>query len=173
MPGGRTCCFAYQAAPIHRPNSAAPSAAAGASSKPPPLASKPPKSPHEPEPALGIPLALLLGAAAPDQLSRLTGTIIAPDLRRAVFASADGPRIVAPGEILDGWKIDAIEPGRVTVSGPNGPREIFVGGASIPLPPTEVAWRNPCGRVHGFRAAGGPNHARFACRAPLPPATLR
>ena len=63
---------------------------------------------------LAIPLALLLGAAAPDQPSRLTGTIIASDVRRAVFASADGPRIVEPGETLDGWKIDAIEPGRVT-----------------------------------------------------------
>jgi hypothetical protein len=52
---------------------------------------------------------------------RLTGIVIAPDLRIAIFAvTGASPLVLSEGEALKDWRLDSISPGRVVLSGPAG-----------------------------------------------------
>lgn len=52
---------------------------------------------------------------------RLTGVVIGPDLRIAIFAVAGTKSLVlSEGETLKGWRLDRISPGKVLLSGPAG-----------------------------------------------------
>lgn len=52
---------------------------------------------------------------------RLTGIVIAPDLRIAIFAvSSTNSLVLSEGETLKGWRLDRILPGEVSLSGPAG-----------------------------------------------------
>jgi len=52
---------------------------------------------------------------------RLTGVAIGPAIRKAVFAGEgrDKPVVVAEGEALDGWTVDSVSAGAVTVRAGN------------------------------------------------------
>jgi len=64
------------------------------------------------------------GSAPADALPRLTGVIVGPAGGRAIFAGGSGKsRTAAAGDnIGGGFRIRSIEPGRVTLLGPEGPR---------------------------------------------------
>jgi len=52
---------------------------------------------------------------------RLTGVVIGPDLRVAIFAVAGtNSRVLSEGEALRGWRLDRISPKEVALSGPTG-----------------------------------------------------
>jgi hypothetical protein len=52
---------------------------------------------------------------------RLTGVVIGPDLRIAIFAmSGTNARVLSQGEVLKGWRLDSISPKGVVLSGPAG-----------------------------------------------------
>jgi hypothetical protein len=52
---------------------------------------------------------------------RLTGVVIGPDLRVAIFAAAGtNSRVLSEGEALKGWRLDRISPKGVVLSGPAG-----------------------------------------------------
>jgi hypothetical protein len=98
---------------------------------------------------------------------RLTGTIIAPDLRIAIFAvTSASPLVLSEGEALKDWRLDSISPGRVVLSGPAGnivlktmpdadlvrsppPAAIHSGQLELGVPPSAASWQ-PLG---GFYAA--------------------
>jgi hypothetical protein len=52
---------------------------------------------------------------------RLTGVVIGPDLRIAIFAvTAANSRVLSEGEALNGWRLKSISPEGVVLSGPAG-----------------------------------------------------
>jgi hypothetical protein len=52
---------------------------------------------------------------------RLTGVVIAPGLRIAIFAvTGSNSRVASEGEALKGWRLESISPERVVLSGPAG-----------------------------------------------------
>jgi type II secretory pathway component PulC len=52
---------------------------------------------------------------------RLTGVVIGPDLRRAIFAvTGTNSRVLSEGERLKGWRLESISPKVVMLSGPAG-----------------------------------------------------
>ena len=64
------------------------------------------------------------GAGGPSfaALPRLSGVVIGPFGRTAIFAASDGgkPLLAAEGRQIGRYTVEAIEPGRVTVAGPEG-----------------------------------------------------
>lgn len=60
-------------------------------------------------------------AASPLRDVRLTGVVIGPDLRIAIFAvTGTNPLVLSEGETLRGWRLDSISPEKVLLSGPAG-----------------------------------------------------
>ena len=52
---------------------------------------------------------------------RLTGVVIGPDLRIAIFAvTGTNSRVLSQGEALKGWRLESISPEGVVLSGPAG-----------------------------------------------------
>src|SRR5438477_892006 len=52
---------------------------------------------------------------------RLTGVVIGPDLRMAIFAvTGANSRVLSEGETLNGWRVESISPKAVMLSGPAG-----------------------------------------------------
>src|SRR5499427_3946613 len=52
---------------------------------------------------------------------RLTGVVIGPDLRMAIFAvTGTNSRVLSEGETLKGWRLESISPKVVMLSGPAG-----------------------------------------------------
>ena len=52
---------------------------------------------------------------------RLTGVVIGPDLRIAIFAvTGTNSRVLSEGETLKGWRLESISPKAVMLSGPAG-----------------------------------------------------
>src|ERR1700720_4865574 len=52
---------------------------------------------------------------------RLTGVVIGPDLRVAIFAvTGTNSRVLSEGETLKGWRLESISPKAVMLSGPAG-----------------------------------------------------
>ncbi|MBV8573651.1 MAG: hypothetical protein JOZ58_01240 [Acetobacteraceae bacterium] len=59
----------------------------------------------------------------PPELGRLTGVLIANSEKRAIFASENGKPVVAEeGARIGAYEVRSIEPGQVTVLGPEGIR---------------------------------------------------
>ena len=67
------------------------------------------------------------GGPAQGGLPRLTGVVIGPFGRTAIFAGPDGgkPVAVSEGKTLGAYTVRAIAPGRVTVTGPEGERVVM------------------------------------------------
>jgi hypothetical protein len=73
------------------------------------------------------PMVAKAGGEAPmSSLPRLTGVMVGPFGRNAIFAGPDGgkPITLAEGATLGVYTVQSIAPGRVTVSGPDGVREL-------------------------------------------------
>ena len=66
----------------------------------------------------------------PDSLPRLAGTLVGPGGKRAIFATGDKPAVVAEGNRIDAWTVQAISAGMVTLTGPDGPRVLHVSFAT-------------------------------------------
>jgi hypothetical protein len=62
------------------------------------------------------------GGTVVTSMPRLTGVLVTPLGRSAIFAGTDGgkPLIASAGTALGPYVVQAIEPGRVTVAGPQG-----------------------------------------------------
>src|SRR5215831_16398550 len=57
-------------------------------------------------------------AASPLRDVRLTGVVIGPDLRMAIFAvTGTNSRVLSEGETLNGWRLESISPKVVMLSG--------------------------------------------------------
>lgn len=65
--------------------------------------------------------------AAAVPLPRLTGVAVSPIRRSAIFAGSEGgkPVVVSLGGKIGRYTVSAIEPGAVTVDGPDGPRTLY------------------------------------------------
>ena len=74
---------------------------------------------------------------------RLTGVVIGPDLRIAIFAvSGTNPLVLSEGETLKDWRLDRISPGKVLLSGPAGTMKLEPKpDANLVRPPPPVAVR--------------------------------
>lgn len=74
--------------------------------------------------------------ATPENLPRLTGVAVSPAGRHAIFAATAGgkPLVASLGDHVAGYTVQAIEPGAVTILGPNGPRLLqpLFAGQAIP-----------------------------------------
>jgi hypothetical protein len=100
---------------------------------------------------------------------RLTGIVIDPDRRLAIFAvKGTKPRTLSVGDALNGWKLDSISPEEVSLSGPGGTRTLqpkidttLVRQARVPVQPPAGA---PPGQAPGQPQAGAPSG-----RVPVPP----
>jgi hypothetical protein len=73
---------------------------------------------------------------------RLTGVVIAPDLRVAIFAvSGTNSLVLSEGATLKDWRLDRILPGEVLLSGPGGTMKLEPkpdANLVRPLPPAAV-----------------------------------
>jgi hypothetical protein len=81
-------------------------------------------------------------------LPRLTGVIVGPFGRTAIFAGADGGKAIVAGEgtAVGPYTVQSIQPGGVTVTGPKGEQMVALSGdattrsalaAEIPRPPLQ------------------------------------
>jgi hypothetical protein len=74
---------------------------------------------------------------------RLTGVVIGPDLRIAIFAvSGTNPLVLSEGKTLKDWRLDRISPGNVLLSSPAGTIKLEPKpDANLVRPPPPVAVR--------------------------------
>jgi hypothetical protein len=74
------------------------------------------------------PVAAKSGGPLLSSLPRLTGVVIGPFGRTAIFAEGDNhkPIAVNEGKTLGPYTVQAIQPGRVTVTGPEGEQVVAV-----------------------------------------------
>lgn len=82
-------------------------------------------------------------STAPIDLPRLTGILLASDVKRAIFApdGSDKPIVVTEGESVGSWRVQEITPDSVTMTGPDGTRRIrpkFAANA-MPATPPDIA----------------------------------
>jgi hypothetical protein len=90
----------------------------------------PSRRPPRPAPAAGS------GPAVQGEFPRLAAVLIGPSGRSAIFAGSAGskPIIVREGDAVASFVVRSIEPGRVTLDGPSGRRElrpVFVNGSEL------------------------------------------
>ena len=112
---------------------------------------------------------------------RLTGIVIEPDRRLAIFAVAGAkPRTLLLGEALNGWKIDSISPEEVALSGPGGTRTLqpegdatLVRQARLPAAPAQPPPAAPPGQAPAPPQAGVAPPGRPQPQAAVPPAPAR
>src|SRR6185437_5876751 len=86
-------------------------------------------------------------STAPIDLPRLTGILLASDLKRAIFApdGSDKPIVVSEGESVGSWRVQEIAPDSVTMTGPDGTRRIrpkFSANA-VPVTPPDAGVPTP------------------------------
>lgn len=63
-------------------------------------------------------------------LPRLTGTLVSPGHKRAVFVTGDKPAVMAEGSRIDAWTVQEISAGTVTLVGPDGLHMLHVSFAT-------------------------------------------
>ena len=123
-------------------------------------------------------------AVSPPSPPRLTGTLIGPSGKRALFAGGkvgDRPATVGENDRVGIWTVQAIRAGIVTIIGPDGMQELRVTAeasrsarADAALASSDAAphWANPCGRSHQRRASADKPSMTGAGRCALPVARL-
>jgi hypothetical protein len=73
------------------------------------------------------------GSQTSEGLPRLTGVIVSPAGRSAIFANEGGrPLVVTEGGRVNAWMVRAIDIGTVQVSGPGGARDLHPSFESTP-----------------------------------------
>jgi hypothetical protein len=76
-------------------------------------------------------------AAAAAALPRMTGVIVTPAGRRAIFVNGAGkPTVVTEGGRIGAYAVQSIEAGRVTLAGPDGQRVVATAFDPKPAPRT-------------------------------------
>ncbi len=63
-------------------------------------------------------------ASGPAEPPRLTGILVTPDGRRAIFAGADQPLVLQEGGRIGSYLVQTIAAEQVTILGPSGPRTL-------------------------------------------------
>jgi len=103
---------------------------------------------------------------------RLTGIVVEPDRRIAIFAVTGGkPLVLSEGEALREWRLESISPEKVSVSGPTGTRMLEPKPDTTlvrPPPPTPAPAQPPPGAAPagaGGAVPGQPNAAMPQARA--------
>jgi hypothetical protein len=76
-------------------------------------------------------------AEAPEWRWRLSGIIVGPDLREALFTLGSETRAIREGRPIDGWILAAVRPDSVTLTGADetkvlGPEELASGAGRAP-----------------------------------------
>ena len=101
---------------------------------------------------------------------RLTGVVIVPDQRTAIFAvSGTNPLVLSEGETLKGWRLERISPGKVLLSGPAGTIELEpTPDANLvrPAPPVAVRASEPS-VPPGAELAGAPGQPMATTPIPV------
>jgi hypothetical protein len=98
-------------------------------------------------------------AAAPAsvEVPRLSGILVTPLGRSAIFAPSGGKPVVATeGSTLDTYVVRSIEPEQVTLMGPNGSLVLhpaFIGSSASPALPPVLPLRGPGNRGTGAQSA--------------------
>jgi hypothetical protein len=107
--------------------------------------------------------------------TRLTGIVIAPGHRIAIFAPIGAKAlIVSEGESVSGWRVERINPQEVSLSGPGGTRTLqpkFDPNLTPPPSPTIAAGNPAPAPVPAAARPGFP--PTLLNRAPLRPGQLR
>jgi hypothetical protein len=105
---------------------------------------------------------------------RLTGIVIEPDRRIAIFAVAGAkPLVLAEGETLKGWRLDSISAQEVSLSGPAGTRMLEPkpdANLVRPAPPAAAAPGQPQAGVKASAAPAGAPGQPAAATSPVRPA---
>ena len=98
---------------------------------------------------------------------RLTGVMVGPFGKRAIFATDDDgkPMVVDEGGMVGGYVVQAIEDGTVTVNGPDGPQTLRPSFTNAPPPLPAPGTASP---VVPFPPAQTPGGA-VPARSPRPP----
>jgi len=80
-------------------------------------------------------------STAPVDLPRLTGILLASDMKRAIFApdGSDKAIVVAEGENVGDWRVQEIAADSVTMTGPDGTRRLRPKFAANAMPATPAA----------------------------------
>lgn len=179
-------------AELHSATSDAPARNASAAHLPAPPAARPATRASNPAQLIATTLARPLFSPtrrpAPQEGSgagigiadmRLTGIVTAPEMRFAIFAATGAkPLIVKEGEEVSGWRIEAIMPDAVSVSGPGGAETLqpksdrslvrTSPAATAPVPGARFAGPVGLARTRFQRSPGFAGPAR-----PIPPGVRR
>jgi hypothetical protein len=130
---------------------------------------------------IGLGCAAAWAGGPPDRAARvqilvprLSGTVLGPFGRQAVFAIGGGQSSLAEGDDIAGWTVREIGDGTATLlrSDAPGPLRLTVAGgdpepvASLLPSAGRFTWNNPCGRRHKGNPAGRSAEASV-CRSVL------
>ena len=112
--------------------------------------------------------------------ARLTGIVVEPDRRLAIFAVPDAkPLELTEGEMLSGWHIDSIAPREVSLSGPTGTKTLRPRSDTNPPAPrgsprrADATAQAPTTREVAAEAPGAATAERPNLDAARRPATAR
>ncbi|HUN38856.1 MAG TPA: hypothetical protein VMU81_01055 [Acetobacteraceae bacterium] len=98
--------------------------------------------------AAPLPTAITGGRDAPPGLPRLTGVLVGPFGRTAIFATGGGkPLVVTEGGKVDAWTVQSISIGTVRIRGPDGAKTLQPSFESSPASTTGSA---PAGQQIGL-----------------------
>lgn len=130
------------------------------------LLARPPLSPDRRPPA--PPPAAPVAEAA--QLPRLTGITVAPQGRAAIFAGQPQPVIMREGGILGRYSVQRIEPGQVTLAGPDGLRVLrpAFDSATPSARPAPAGLAGPGSALPGISGVPGPVPTGGSGLPPIP-----
>jgi hypothetical protein len=117
-----------------------------------------------------------VASAAPEQTeARLSGIVVAPNHRLAIFAVSDGKAVIrSEGDTLNGWRLDSISTMAVSVSGPGGTRTLEPRPGRDLLKPAQLSLETgPDTTIEASQptmpTAGGPRTGSAAPLSPLRP----
>jgi len=100
------------------------------------ILARPPLSPDRRPPSE---VQATAGSATPEGLPRLSGVLVGPFGRSAIFAAEGHKPVVVPeGGRIGGWTVRSIEGGTVEVTGPGGARTLHPSFQSSPAAPIEA-----------------------------------
>ncbi|MFC7739135.1 hypothetical protein ACFQX4_25935 [Roseomonas sp. GCM10028921] len=174
-PAGETDADLPQAAPRRAPPATSPVQAAGVPGRAAEWAAtvlaRPLFSPDRRPPA---PSGAVSAAGA--VLPRLAGTLVTPEGRSAIFAGGPTPLVVQEGGLVGDFTVMRIEPGQVTLTGPEGAQTVIprfdlnrpAAPAAARLP-SQATGAQAAGQAAGQRSRPGPAPSGLDAPGALPP----